>query len=167
MPAIIYACLKAEQDIVFAEHREHICGKFGECNTYCRDGAGLYNGKKAPAIQECDQGVIGFFEVYVLPAGFGKHTAEFAIAERCSECHKTGDEPDQYQPTGAANITGDVCADNKNSGTDHASRNNHCGIEQAKCWFKCRGAVGHKAVCMVDEKNGNKKPRSTLRGLKI
>ena len=72
-----------------------------------RDCAGLYNEKERPAVEKTPQRRERFAQINILPPGLRHHGRQLAIRERGHKREQAGDEPDNKQPAGRANLPGD------------------------------------------------------------
>ena len=69
-----------------------------------RDRAGLNDEKERPAVEETPERREGFAQINVLAAGLGHHGGQLAVGERGHERQQTGNEPDDKQPAGRADL---------------------------------------------------------------
>jgi hypothetical protein len=79
----------------------------------------LDNEKERPTVEKAPERRVGFAQVHVLPARLRHHGGEFAVRERGGDGQKSCNDPDGEQPTGGADLSRDVCRDNKNAGANH------------------------------------------------
>src|SRR5690606_31125290 len=115
--------------------RKNIRGEFSKCHTHSGNRTGLNDSKKSPTIEKSDQFPISFTQVNILSARFGKHSRKFAITQSRNQCNKSGQCPNENQPSGTSDITDDVRAYYKNTGANHRSRNDHRAVQKSEFAF--------------------------------
>ena len=124
------------QDITIAEGRNEIAGKLGEAHTHSGNSTRLYHSKERPAIEESPQLAECLAQVYVLAACLGEHTAQFAIAKGGSQRDEAGKRPHHYEPARAAQLAGNIRADDEYTRADHGANNEQSAIEQGERTLK-------------------------------
>src|SRR5262249_14500191 len=104
---------KVECNKVLAYGRNQVSKKFRKCNANGCDRSCLYHGEKTPTVEKSNKWIICFFEIDILPAGFRKHSAGFSVTNSSGNRHESSDHPYRNQPSCAADVAGNVGANNE------------------------------------------------------
>src|SRR5713226_525609 len=93
--------------------------KLCEADRDSRNGAGLNNEEKCPAVEKTPKRRERFAQINILPAGLRHHRGQLAVRERRRQSQQASDDPDNQQPSGRAYLPRNVRGDDENAGADH------------------------------------------------